>query len=97
MLTMSLSIIAPSRSGRTKPYRCQVTEQDLVALGVSDAGYGSLPPAAREPSFDSDGDGMADAWEQANRLDPQDPADGNLDVNGDGYTNLEGYLAALTL
>lgn len=44
---------------------------------------------------DSDGDGMPDAWEAAHGLDPKNPADGNADRDGDGYTNLEEYLSSL--
>lgn len=44
---------------------------------------------------DKDGDGMPDAWESTHGLNPNDPMDGNADVNGDGYTNLEEYLNAL--
>lgn len=44
---------------------------------------------------DSDGDGMPDAWETAMGLDPSNPADGPADRDGDGYTNLEGYLNSL--
>ncbi|HEY0014511.1 MAG TPA: pectate lyase [Allosphingosinicella sp.] len=45
---------------------------------------------------DSDGDGMPDAWERANRLDPRDASDGARDTDGDGYTQLENWLDALT-
>ena len=41
---------------------------------------------------DTDGDGMPDAWEQANGLDPNDPSDANGDINGDGYTNIEKWI-----
>lgn len=41
---------------------------------------------------DTDGDGMPDVWEVAQKLDPADPADGNSDRNQDGYLNLEDYL-----
>lgn len=41
---------------------------------------------------DSDHDGMPDAWERERGLDPDDPADGPLDADGDGYTNVEAYL-----
>jgi len=44
---------------------------------------------------DSDHDGMPDAWEKAHGLNPHDPSDGNKDLNGDGYTNLEKYLNSL--
>jgi hypothetical protein len=46
---------------------------------------------ARSPE-DTDSDGMADWWEVAHKLNPRDPADGKLDRDGDGYTNLEDYL-----
>jgi hypothetical protein len=45
---------------------------------------------------DSDHDGMPDAWERKHGLNPNDPADGAQDANGDGYTNLEEYLNSLT-
>ncbi|MBN1539071.1 MAG: carboxypeptidase regulatory-like domain-containing protein [Candidatus Thermoplasmatota archaeon] len=41
---------------------------------------------------DDDGDGMPDAWEIANGLDPADPRDAFLDEDGDGYNNLREYL-----
>ena len=44
-----------------------------------------------EAPADGDHDGMPDVWETQNRLNPQDPADGNS-IADDGYTNLERYL-----
>ncbi|MDZ7319629.1 MAG: pectate lyase [candidate division KSB1 bacterium] len=41
---------------------------------------------------DNDHDGMADDWELVHGLDPTDPEDRNADGDGDGLTNLEGYL-----
>ncbi len=51
-----------------------------------------IPVATHPQGYDSDGDGMPDAWELAQSLDPNNPADGSEDRNGDGYTNLEDYL-----
>ncbi|MEM7346154.1 MAG: DNRLRE domain-containing protein, partial [Chloroflexota bacterium] len=41
---------------------------------------------------DSDRDGMPDSWEQQQGLNPNNPADGSGDLDGDGYTNVEEYL-----
>jgi len=41
---------------------------------------------------DTDRDGIPDAWEQQHGLDHANPADGNEDRDGDGFTNLEEYL-----
>lgn len=41
---------------------------------------------------DSDSDGMPDNWEHRRGLNPTDPTDGNGDLDGDGYTNLEEYI-----
>ena len=43
---------------------------------------------------DTDGDGMPDDYEIANKLDPKNPDDGAED-SGNGYTNLEVYLNSL--
>lgn len=43
-------------------------------------------------SLDTDGDGMPDAWEIVNKLDPF-VNDAALDPDGDGLTNLQEYLA----
>ena len=44
---------------------------------------------------DVDRDGMADAWELSHGLNPADAADRNGDLDKDGWTNLEEYLAEL--
>lgn len=48
-----------------------------------------------EAPADGDHDGMPDDWETSMDLNPGDPADRNLDPDGDGYTNLEEYLNGL--
>jgi hypothetical protein len=58
-------------------------------------GWGNYPEVHRSANWDVDRDGMSDEWEKKNGLNPNDPADGNGDLNGDGYTNLEKYLNSL--
>ena len=54
-------------------------------------GWPELP--AGKAARDTDGDGMPDAWEKAQGLDPKKP-DGALPArDGSGWTNLELYLA----
>lgn len=48
-----------------------------------------------EAYLDTDRDGTPDAWEIARGLNPNDPSDGPLDSDGDGYTNLEDFLNEL--
>ncbi len=55
-------------------------------------GWPAIAPAAA--ALDSDGDGIPDAWETANGLNPNDPSDG-AKFASDGYTGLEHYLNSL--
>jgi len=52
------------------------------------------PSVARPTGFDTDQDGMPDAWELEHELDPA-LADNNGDLDRDGYTNLEEYINEL--
>lgn len=47
------------------------------------------------PLPDSDRDGMPDEWEKRHGLDATNVADGTLDRDGDGFTNLEEFLNSL--
>ena len=68
------------------------TISDEASLGLPNV-VGNLPTAAAPP--DVDRDGMADAWERANGLDPADVNDRNGDPDRDGWTNLEEYINSL--
>ena len=71
-----------------------------ISQGLFPDGTGSVQsltptPAAANAlaSLDTDGDGIPDAWEIANGLNPNDPLDALLDRDGDGKSNLSEYLA----
>ena len=80
-------IIAEVRSG--KP-----TIGDGIIDRVEQAGGWPELKSLTAPR-DSDKDGMPDAWEIINGLNPKDPGDQNEDFNGNGYTNLEKYINGL--
>ena len=64
---------------------------------VKDQGEYVLETGSREAGFDTDNDGMPDAWETANGLNPSDASDANaytLDTKG-WYTNIEVYANSL--
>ncbi|TWT77594.1 hypothetical protein Pla123a_13900 [Posidoniimonas polymericola] len=58
-------------------------------------GWEDYPEEHRPADWDTDADGLPNAWELEHDLDPNDPADAAADPNGDGYTNLEDYLNGL--
>jgi hypothetical protein len=54
----------------------------------------ATPMTPRPAGFDTDNDGMPNAWESMHSLNPN-MADNNGDVDMDGYTNLEEYINEL--
>lgn len=74
------------RTGISHPSGIIDTQTDVGGLPA----YNSTPAPA-----DTDHDGMPDAWETANGLNPNDPTDRNT-IAGDGYTMLERYLNSIT-
>jgi len=71
--------------------------RDTGLPGIPDSqadvgGWEDYPPIHRPRDWDTDHDGLPDPWEARRGLDPKDPRDGMADPDGDGYTNLEGYL-----
>lgn len=63
-----------------------------AALPAFPGGWPLLEPGG--VSADSDRDGMPDAWEKANGLDPNDPADATQ-LCDDGYIPIERFINGL--
>ena len=85
-----------------------VDEGDELDVWISDSGglrkveSCVVPPVGKAGELvalrimageDADGDGILDAWERANGLDPNDPDDAADDLDGDGHTNRDEFLA----
>ena len=88
-----------TRTG-TATYKGSVTKSPGLIDLVSDvSGYteNNFGTGSREKGFDSDTDGIPDAWETANGLNPNDASDATtytLDPKG-YYTNIEVYANSL--
>ncbi|MDT0548385.1 MULTISPECIES: hypothetical protein [Streptomyces] len=64
----------------------------IISDPESVGGFGTLRGGTPPP--DGDRDGMPDAWERAEGLNPADPADAKA-TGADGYTHVERYLNGL--
>ena len=84
----------------TRAGTCTYTGSRSGLPGLPDSqddvgGWDAYPVVHRPAGWDTDRDGIPDAWESAHGFDPASPADGPADRNGDGFTNLEDYLNSL--
>lgn len=68
------------------------TRGALISDESSVGGPGQI--AGGSAPLDSDGDGIPDAWESANGLNPNDASDG-MKIASNGYANLENYVNSL--
>ncbi|MCE5184860.1 MAG: hypothetical protein LLF76_01900 [Planctomycetaceae bacterium] len=85
-------VIQEVRGGKTS---CTGSKSGFAGLPDSQAdvgGWEDYPEIHRAADWDTDGDGMPNAWETQYGFDSADPADGAADLDKDGYTNLEEYL-----
>lgn len=72
------------------------SQNDNKSAGAA-ADWSPWPDLVTDTSIsvaDTDGDGIPDYWEDANGLDKNNAADGNL-TDAEGYTNLERYMNSL--
>ncbi|SKB46379.1 Ig-like domain-containing protein [Maribacter arcticus] len=68
---------------------------NIISNENSVGGYPTLKSDIRSENYDSDKDGMSDAWERSTFGNLSKKSD--TDENGDGYTNLEAFLYSLEL
>jgi hypothetical protein len=87
-------IIREAQTG-TATYGGQWGRRSGIIDSQTDVGGWPELKTADAPA-DSDHDGMSDAWELSNGLNPADPEDRNGDSDDNGYTNLEEYLNSIT-
>ena len=81
----------------TTTYTGSVTGKKGLIDRVSDQGTYELTSASRPSGFDTDGDGIPDAWETANGLNPNSASDGQAYTIDPKkyYTNFEVYANSL--
>ncbi|MBM3845195.1 MAG: hypothetical protein FJ405_02765 [Verrucomicrobia bacterium] len=89
------NIVLRSNVGTFTLANIRSTDAGNYSVVVTNLLGASLPSASALLTVlaDTDGDLMADEWELAFGLDPNSPRDAALDLDGDGVSNREEYLA----
>ena len=86
-------IVEDVRSGHPKYQGLSANKPGIIDSPADADGWPQY--ASAQPVVDNDHDGMADEWERANGLNPNDPEDRNKIISKIGYTALEVYLNSL--
>lgn len=89
-------VIEETRNGTAKYKGSKTGKPGLPDNEADVGGLENYPEEVRPANWDTDHDGMPNAWETKHGLNPEDPADGNAtNLSKLGYTNLEMYLNEL--
>lgn len=99
VLAEAAGLQEPKFVGSTLPaYTGLINSQDDLKPADADDTWSAWPDLTAFPDetvpADTDGDGMPDAWEDANSLDKNNAADGAA-IAANGYSNLENYLNSI--
>ena len=86
-------IVEDVRSGHPKYQGLSANKPGIIDSPADADGWPQY--ASAQPVLDNDHDGMADEWERANGLNPNDPEDRNKIISKTDYTALEVYLNSL--
>ena len=86
-------IIEDVKSGRPKYKGAGANKPGIIDSPADAEGWPQY--AVATPVVDNDHDGMADEWERAHGLNPNDSEDRNKIISKEGYTALEVYLNSL--
>ena len=93
-----LTGMAEKSMGDDGEFKYRRMDKESYKLGIitDPRQMGGYPEYKGTPYVDTDMDGMPDAWEKANGLNPNDASDANKDCTGDGYTNIEKYINGIS-
>jgi hypothetical protein len=94
-------VIEETRTGTTT-FRGSVSGYPGLPDSQGDVGgWDDYPEVHRPSDWDSDDDGLPNAWETKHGLNPRSPrgdfSEANADPDADGYTQLEDYLNSLAI